>query len=84
MGKITDYWIKTMSYNLMVPNFWDALTPDPSRDSDKQHKDSVPNIYLSFFCTASYSLILSMLKVPVIFVVCVVYTGTVRENKFFF
>ena len=68
----------------LSPNFWDALTPVPSRDSDKPRKDSVPNIYLLFFCTVSYSLILSMSNVPVICVVGVVYTGTIRENKFFF
>ena len=43
----------------LSPNFRDALTPVPSRDCDKQHKDSVPNIYLSFFCTVSYSFWLS-------------------------
>ena len=68
----------------LSPNFWDALTPVPSRDSDKPHKDSVPNIYLLFLCTVSYSLILLMSNVPVICVVGVVYTGTIRENKFFF
>ena len=66
----------------LSPNFWDALTPVPSRDSDKQHKDPVPNIYR--FSAVSYSLILSVSNVSVIFVVGVVYTGTIRENKFFF
>ena len=53
-----------------------------TRDSDKQHNDSVPNIYLSFFCTVSYSLILSVSNVLVICVVGVVYMGTIWENKF--
>ena len=55
-----------------------------TRDSDKQNNDSVPNIYLLFFCTVSYSLLLSVSNVPVICVVAALYTGTIRENKFFF